>query len=77
MFIFEIILFYNFSCCFVVNIVFGLFGVILIMIMILFISVVIVCECEWGNLEFLIIIFVYFIELMIGKIVLYIFVGLI
>ncbi len=74
---FEITLLYNPSRRSAVNIVPGLLGVILTMTMILFTSAAIVRERERGNLELLITTPVHSIELMIGKIVPYIFVGLI
>lgn len=74
---FEITLFYNPSRRAAVNIVPGLLGVILTMTMILFTSAAIVRERERGNLELLITTPVHSIELMIAKIVPYIFVGLI
>ena len=60
-----------------VNIVPGLIGIILMMTMTLFTSVAIVRERERGNLELLINTPVTSIELMIGKIVPYIIIGLI
>ncbi|MCV5373445.1 ABC transporter permease, partial [Escherichia coli] len=60
-----------------VNIVPGLLGVILTMTMILFTSAAIVRERERGNLELLITTPIHSIELMVAKIVPYIFVGLI
>ncbi len=74
---FEITLLYNPSRRSAVNIVPGLLGVILTMTMILFTSAAIVRERERGNLELLITTPVHPIELMIAKIVPYIFVGLI
>lgn len=73
---FEITLLYNPSRRSAVNIVPGLLGVILTMTMILFTSAAIVRERERGNLELLITTPVHSIELMIGKIVPYIFIGL-
>ncbi len=74
---FEVTLLYNPSRRSAVNIVPGLLGVILTMTMILFTSAAIVRERERGNLELLITTPVHPIELMIAKIVPYIFVGLI
>ncbi|GLT19688.1 transport permease protein [Vibrio zhanjiangensis] len=74
---FEVTLLYNPSRRSAVNIVPGLLGVILTMTMILFTSAAIVRERERGNLELLITTPIHSIELMIGKIVPYIFVGLI
>lgn len=72
-----VILFYNLEWCLVINIVFGLIGVIFIMIMVLFIVIVIVCECECGNMELLIVMLFISIELMLGKVVLYVLIGLV
>ncbi|MBY6195903.1 ABC transporter permease [Vibrio hangzhouensis] len=74
---FEATLLYNPSRRSAVNIVPGLLGVILTMTMILFTSAAIVRERERGNLELLITTPIHSIELMIGKIVPYIFIGLI
>jgi len=74
---FQMTLLYNPSRRSAVNIVPGLLGVILTMTMILFTSAAIVRERERGNLELLITTPVHSIELMIGKIVPYIFIGLI
>ncbi|UCX06463.1 ABC transporter permease [Shewanella glacialimarina] len=74
---FEVVLFYNPSRRSAVNIVPGLLGIILTMTMILFTSTAIVRERERGNLELLITTPISPIELMIAKIVPYIFVGLI
>ncbi len=74
---FEIALYYNPSRRTAVNIVPGLLAVILSMTMVLFTSIAIVRERERGNLELLINTPVRPIELMIAKIVPYIFVGLI
>ena len=60
-----------------VNIVPGLIGVILTMTMVLFTAVAIVREKERGNLEFLITTPVKTAELMLGKIVPYVLIGLI
>ncbi len=60
-----------------VNIVPGLIGVILTMTMILFTSIAIVRERERGNLEMLITTPVSIFELMVGKIIPYILIGLI
>ncbi|EGQ9937223.1 ABC transporter permease [Vibrio vulnificus] len=74
---FEVALYYNPSRRSAVNIVPGLLGVILTMTMILFTSAAIVRERERGNLELLITTPVRSFELMLAKIVPYIFVGLI
>lgn len=74
---FDVALFYNPSRRSAVNIVPGLLGVILTMTMILFTSAAIVREKERGNLELLITTPIHPIELMVAKIVPYIFVGLI
>ncbi|GMQ48132.1 ABC transporter permease [Vibrio sp. 10N] len=74
---FEATLLYNPSQRSAVNIVPGLLGVILTMTMILFTSAAIVRERERGNLELLITTPIHSLELMIGKIVPYIFIGLI
>ncbi|TVZ38301.1 ABC-2 type transport system permease protein [Alteromonadaceae bacterium 2753L.S.0a.02] len=74
---FEVALFFNPTRRSAVNIVPGLTAVILTMTMILFTSTAIVRERERGNLELLITTPIRPMELMIGKIVPYIFVGLI
>ncbi|WP_432463106.1 ABC transporter permease [Agarivorans sp. QJM3NY_33] len=74
---FDVTLLYNPSRRSAVNIVPGLLGVILTMTMILFTSAAIVRERERGNLELLIATPIHSIELMIAKIVPYVFVGLI
>jgi ABC-2 type transport system permease protein len=74
---FEATVFYNPSRKSAVNIVPGLLGVILTMTMVLFTSIAIVRERERGNLELLITTPVTPIELMIAKIIPYIFVGLV
>lgn len=74
---FEVTLLYNPSRRSAVNIVPGLLGVILTMTMILFTSAAIVRERERGNLELLITTPVHPIELMVAKIIPYIFIGLI
>ncbi|MGL0822997.1 ABC transporter permease [Vibrio vulnificus] len=74
---FEVALYYNPSRRSAVNIVPGLLGAILTMTMILFTSAAIVRERERGNLELLITTPVRSFELMVAKIVPYIFVGLI
>ncbi|MCG9640552.1 ABC transporter permease [Vibrio sp. Isolate34] len=74
---FEATVFYNPSRKSAVNIVPGLLGVILSMTMVLFTSIAIVREREQGNLELLITTPVTPMELMIAKIIPYIFVGLI
>ncbi|WP_257253797.1 MULTISPECIES: ABC transporter permease [unclassified Endozoicomonas] len=75
--LFKIVLYYNPEQRSVVNIVPGLVGVILTMTMIMFTSAALVRERERGNLELLIATPVHPIELMIGKIIPYIFVGFI
>ncbi len=74
---FEVTLFYNPEQRTVVNIVPGLVGIILTMTMIMFTSAAIVRERERGNMEMLINTPILPAELMIGKIVPYIFIGLI
>jgi ABC-2 type transport system permease protein len=73
---FEVALFFNPERRSAVNIVPGLLGVILTMTMILFTSAAIVRERERGNLELLITTPVHSLELMVAKIIPYIFVGL-
>ncbi|WP_170370003.1 ABC transporter permease [Ruegeria arenilitoris] len=73
---FEVTLYFNPEQRSAVNIVPGLVGVILTMTMILFTSAAIVRERERGNMEMLINTPVKSIELMIGKIIPYIFLGL-
>ncbi len=73
---FEVTLLYNPEQRTVVNIVPGLVGVILTMTMIMFTSATIVKERERGNLEMLITTPVKSVELMIGKIIPYVFIGL-
>ncbi len=72
---FEVALFYNPEQRTVVNIVPGLVGVILTMTMIMFTSAAIVRERERGNLEMLITTPVRPVELMLGKIIPYMFIG--
>jgi len=72
---FEVTLLYNPEQRSVVNIVPGLVGVILTMTMIMFTSAAIVREQERGNMEMLITTPLAPIELMIGKIIPYIFIG--
>ena len=72
---FEVVLFYNPEQRTAVNIVPGLVGIILTMTMIMFTSAAIVRERERGNLEMLINTPVRPIELMLGKIIPYIFIG--
>ncbi|WP_170461272.1 ABC transporter permease [Ruegeria arenilitoris] len=72
---FEVTLYFNPEQRSAVNIVPGLVGVILTMTMILFTSAAIVRERERGNMEMLINTPVKSIELMIGKIIPYIFLG--
>ncbi len=73
---FEVTLLYNPEQRTAVNIVPGLVGVILTMTMILFTSLAIVREQERGNMEMLITTPIHPLELMVGKIIPYIFVGL-
>ena len=72
---FEVILLYNPEQRTAVNIVPGLVAIILTMTMIMFTSAAIVRERERGNLELLITTPVHPIELMIGKIIPYMFIG--
>lgn len=72
---FEVTLLYNPEQRTAVNVVPGLVGVILTMTMIMFTSAAIVREREHGNLEMLITTPIRPIELMIGKIIPYIFIG--
>ncbi len=74
---FEVTLYFNPEQRSAVNIVPGLVGVILTMTMILFTSAAIVRERERGNMEMLINTPIKSIELMLGKIIPYIFLGLI
>ncbi|MCF1427860.1 MAG: ABC transporter permease [Shewanella sp.] len=74
---FEVALFYNPQQRSAVNIVPGLIAVILTMTMILFTSLAIVRERERGNLELLITTPINPLELMLGKILPYILVGLV
>jgi ABC-2 type transport system permease protein len=74
---FEVTLFYNPEQRTVVNIVPGLVGIILTMTMIMFTSAAIVRESERGNMEMLITTPIRPMELMIGKIVPYVGIGLI
>ncbi|MEP4888909.1 MAG: ABC transporter permease [Aliiglaciecola sp.] len=73
---FEVTLFYNPEQRTAVNIVPGLLGIILTMTMIMFTSAAIVRESEHGNMEMLITTPIKPIELMVGKIIPYIFIGL-
>ncbi|ABV89511.1 ABC transporter permease [Shewanella pealeana] len=73
---FEVALFYNPEQRTAVNIVPGLVGVILTMTMIMFTSAAIVRERERGNLEMLITTPIRSIELMLGKIIPYMFIGI-
>jgi ABC-2 type transport system permease protein len=73
---FEVTLFYNPEQRTAVNIVPGLVGIILTMTMIMFTSAAIVREREQGNMEMLITTPIRPIELMLGKIIPYIFIGL-
>jgi len=72
---FEVALFYNPEQRTAVNIVPGLVAIILTMTMIMFTSAAIVRERERGNLELIITTPVRSIELMIGKIIPYMFIG--
>ena len=72
---FEVALLYNPEQRTAVNIVPGLVAIILTMTMIMFTSAAIVRERERGNLEMLITTPVRSIELMVGKIIPYIFIG--
>lgn len=72
---FEVALFYNPEQRSVVNIVPGLVGVILTMTLIMFTSAAIVKEREMGNIEMLITTPLRSFELMLGKIIPYIFIG--
>ena len=74
---FEVALFFNPERRSEVNIVPGLTAIILTMTMILFTSIALVRERERGNIELLITTPVHSIEIMIGKLVPYVFVGLI
>ncbi|WP_299810675.1 ABC transporter permease [uncultured Shewanella sp.] len=74
---FEVALFYNPEQRTAVNIVPGLVGVILTMTMIMFTSAAIVRERERGNLEMLITTPIRSIELMLGKIIPYMFIGIV
>jgi len=74
---FEVTLLYNPEQRTVVHIVPGLVAIILTMTMIMFTSAAIVRERERGNMEMLITTPVRSIELMVGKIIPYIFIGII
>jgi len=74
---FEVALFFNPERRSEVNIVPGLTAVILTMTMILFTSIALVREKERGNLELLITTPVRPLELMVGKLVPYVFIGLV
>ncbi len=74
---FEMTLLYNPERRSAINIVPGLVGIILTMTMVLFTSAALVRERERGNLELLITTPIKPMELMVGKIVPYVFVGLI
>lgn len=74
---FEVALLYNPEQRTAVNIVPGLVGVILTMTMIMFTSAAIVRERERGNLEMLITTPIRSIELMLGKIIPYMFIGIV
>lgn len=75
--VFEVVLYFNPERRTPVNIVPGLLAVILTMTMILFTSTAIVREKERGNLELLITTPIRSFELMLGKIIPYILIGLI
>ncbi|MFD2112083.1 ABC transporter permease [Thiorhodococcus fuscus] len=75
--VFEVRNFYNPERRSALNIVPGLIGVILTLTMVLFTAVAIVREAERGNLELLINTPVRSIELMIGKIIPYVLIGLV
>jgi ABC-2 type transport system permease protein len=74
---FELRTYYNPEARSEVNIVPGLIGVILTLTMVLFTAVAIVRERERGNLELLITTPVRSVELMVGKIVPYVLIGLV
>lgn len=74
---FEVTLYYNPEQRTAVNIVPGLIGIILTMTMIMFTSAAIVREREQGNMEMLITTPIRSIEIMLGKIIPYIFIGLV
>ena len=74
---FEVALLYNPEQRTAVNVVPGLVAIILTMTMIMFTSAAIVRERERGNLEMLITTPVHSLELMIGKIVPYMFIGVV
>jgi ABC-2 type transport system permease protein len=74
---FEVALFYNPEQRSVVNIVPGLVGIILTMTMIMFTAAAIVRESERGNMEMLITTPIRPLELMIGKIIPYVGIGLV
>lgn len=73
---FEVVTLYNPNGKSVINIAPGLVGIILTMTMVMFTSAAIVREKEQGNLEFLITTPIKPIELMIGKIIPFIIIGL-
>lgn len=73
---FEVALFFNPERRSEVNIVPGLAVIILTMTLVLFTAVALVREREYGNLELLITTPIHPLELMVGKLVPYIFVGL-
>ena len=73
---FEVALFYNPEQRTVVNIVPGLVGIILTMTMIMFTAAAIVRESERGNIEMLITTPIQPVELMIGKIIPFVGIGL-
>jgi ABC-2 type transport system permease protein len=75
--VYEVRTYYNPERRSAVNIVPGLIGVILTMTMVLFTAVAIVREQERGNLELLIVTPVRTLELMVGKIIPYVLIGLV
>jgi ABC-2 type transport system permease protein len=74
---FEVALFFNPERRSAVNTVPGLTAIILTMTMIMFTSIALVREWELGNMEFLITTPIHPLELMVGKLIPYIFAGLI
>jgi ABC-2 type transport system permease protein len=74
---FEVALFFNPERRSQVNVVPGLTAIILTMTLILFTSAALVRETERGNMELLITTPIYPLELMVGKLVPYIFVGIV
>ena len=74
---FETALFFNPERRSAINVVPGLVAIVLTMTMVVFTAAALVREREYGNLELLITTPVHSLELMVGKIVPYIFVGLV